>query len=244
MAKNSFVIRLRAIRPLAVSVALALSATSGAIGCARDDSDAIRATGGVAVTPPTPAISQVEVDSLARRNNDPVLRRSIDSAVMALPRGALRARPDAEIKRAWHLATAFSSGNNAEVRWSSAVIDETRRRGLTPWFESPETGQGAAVAGRTTVAVPPYTVIERVTVTEIWIDVLIPSLHPDLPSRKLEAIARAIAARERATSLAMYRTRQAFKANYDAQYEAKHPGVIKRGYLGTMRGGAWEPPLR
>lgn len=42
----------------------------------------------------------------------------------------------------------------------------------------------------------------------------------------------------------MYRTRDAFRAIYDSPYSGAHPGVVERGYLGTLRSGTWEPPLR
>lgn len=192
------------------------------------------------------ALSQSDIDSAQARNPDPLLRRALDSAVAAYPRNELHSRSDKEIEWAWHLATSTSSGTRVHAKWSSAVIAEIRRRGLRPW----DTAIGPSLPstpsqslGKSADKLPAYNVLERVSVSGS-VDVLVPSLRPSLPDAKLEPVARAIAAREGAKSLAMYRTREAFRANYDGPYSDRHPGIVESGYLGTLRNGTWEPPVR
>ena len=96
------------------------------------------------------------------------------------------------------------------------------------------------VAQAQPVALPDYRVLDKVGG---YIDVLVPSVGVDTPADSLERLIRRIAQAEGATEVTMYRTEEAFRANFSSSYAQQHPGALEAGYLGSLSGGRFTPSI-
>ncbi len=72
-------------------------------------------------------------------------------------------------------------------------------------------------------------------------EILVPDVSRSSPASKRESIARRIARKEDLSQLELYSTEDAYKANSSASYLKEHPDAMKRGYLGSLKDGAFTP---
>lgn len=93
-------------------------------------------------------------------------------------------------------------------------------------------------------ALPDYEIIEETKMLDGGLAgfVLIPKLRPSHSADELERIAWAIAKKHGYALLAMYRTKEAMKANDSASYAKAHPRAYKAGYLGSIFDGKFHAP--
>lgn len=68
-------------------------------------------------------------------------------------------------------------------------------------------------------------------------DILIPTLSRKTPVETRESIARKIAKAEHLTSLRLYSTEEAYKANISESYSKAHPNALRQGFMGSLEGG-------
>ena len=97
------------------------------------------------------------------------------------------------------------------------------------------TACGSAYSG------PAYTVLDRVELASgegTYGDVLVTSISPSTPKSELKEIFNGIAAKENFVEMALYCTQDAYKANYSDSYSRANPNALKKGYIGSIRGGA------
>lgn len=109
--------------------------------------------------------------------------------------------------------------------------------GSEGWLQN-EFVQAAGRDDAAAAGLPEYTVIDKVGDN---LEVLVPSLSVDAPDAEIEAVARSIASAERVGTIYLYRTEDAQKANMSASFAERHPDAMAEGYLGVLRGGAFEP---
>ena len=68
-------------------------------------------------------------------------------------------------------------------------------------------------------------------------DVLIPTFSRRTPLAEREAFARSIASSEELTTVNLYCSREAQKANVSERYSRAHPSALKTCYLGMLKDG-------
>ena len=120
------------------------------------------------------------------------------------------------------------------------LFEWTRKRGMVKTFDT----QLPTLAEGHDKELPDYEVLFRVRQIHnkrIYGDVLVPSLSRTMPVKKREQIARAISEREKLDDIALYSTRDAYKANMSASFLRSHPDALKQGYLGSLNEGGFMP---
>jgi hypothetical protein len=88
---------------------------------------------------------------------------------------------------------------------------------------------------------PSYTVLEKMGSS---IHVLVPSLQPNMSAERLAPVLIAITQLEAADEASFYQTRSAYDANVNGgPNQAEIDRRLKQGYLGSVEGGQFQPPL-
>jgi hypothetical protein len=108
--------------------------------------------------------------------------------------------------------------------WGVTEIDEA----------SPATDRQA------TEVLPAYRVlfsVNRADGTGRYGDILVSSLSRETPAARREFIAHQIAKVENLASLNLYSTEEAYEANMSESMLKAHPDALRKGFLGTLRGG-------
>lgn len=120
------------------------------------------------------------------------------------------------------------------------IVEHNRTyTGVEAWVQGDFVRQ-RPIAQAQPVALPDYRVLDKVGG---YIDVLVPSLSVNTPTDSLERLIRRIARAEGATQVTMYRTEEAFRANFSSSYAEQHPGALEAGYLGSLSGGRFTPSI-
>jgi len=91
---------------------------------------------------------------------------------------------------------------------------------------------------------PEYTVLDTVALITGGKhgDILIPTYSRDTSVDILEATANKIARDGGFTSLSMYMTEDAYRADMSASFSNEHPGALENGFLGRYENGQFYPP--
>lgn len=125
------------------------------------------------------------------------------------------------------------------------VWEDTPGRGRVVIWGEASSPRTAAVKERPAEAdLPAYRVlsaVNKVSGAGRFGDVLVAGMSRNTSARKREALARRIGTKEGLSSVSLYSTEEAYKANISESFSKAHPNAMRRGYLGSLDGNTFTP---
>ena len=146
----------------------------------------------------------------------------------------------------------YNPGENPGEDTARICYQWTEEEGIVLNFDRRSMGESYSVEAEESndeedadaFSMPEYTILDTVPLLAGGKhgDVLIPTYSPDTSTDILSETALNITRLGGFTSLSLYSTEEAYRANYSASYNNEHPGALENGCLGRYENGQFYPP--